>query len=283
VGLNESKNMTTSAEQNEYLLASDFDQTLSFNDSGVVLSELLGIEDFEQKVAGLSASNLVQPGAELAYLLRHDPRFRTVRREHLIAAGRSVQLKSDVITLAEALHRGLDGNRFHFRVISAAPRLVVQSALAGLVPPEHIYGTELDFDEASGEIRSIVQVPAGYGKVKLLTELELETGVPPDRTIYVGDGRSDLHVMHHVNSRDGHTIAVSDFKAIGSIAHRTVLSDSALSTLLPIMEDILLWNAPQIRQWFSTLGFTLQGWDKTRTDWLTFKTAGPASAPSPAS
>jgi HAD superfamily phosphoserine phosphatase-like hydrolase len=283
VGLNESKNMTISAEQNEYLLASDFDQTLSFNDSGVVLSEMLGIEDFEQKVAGLSASNLVQPGAELAYLLRHDPRFRTVRREHLIAAGRSVQLKSDVVTLAEALDRGLDGNRFHFRVISAAPRLVVQSALAGLVPPEHIYGTELDFDDAGGEIRSIVQVPAGYGKVKLLTELELETGVSPDRTIYVGDGRSDLHVMHHVNSRDGHTIAVSDFKAIGSIAHRTVLSDSALSTLLPIMEDILLWNAPQIRQWFSTLGFTLQGWDKTRTDWLTFKTAGPPSAPSPPS
>jgi len=26
-----------------YLLASDFDQTLSFNDSGLVLSELLGI------------------------------------------------------------------------------------------------------------------------------------------------------------------------------------------------------------------------------------------------
>jgi hypothetical protein len=26
----------------QYLLASDFDQTLSFNDSGVVLSELIG-------------------------------------------------------------------------------------------------------------------------------------------------------------------------------------------------------------------------------------------------
>ena len=37
-----------------YLLASDFDQTLSFNDSGVVLSELLGLSDFQEKVAGLS-------------------------------------------------------------------------------------------------------------------------------------------------------------------------------------------------------------------------------------
>ena len=33
-----------------YLFASDFDQTLSFNDSGYVLSEVLGIatEDFER-------------------------------------------------------------------------------------------------------------------------------------------------------------------------------------------------------------------------------------------
>ena len=37
-----------------FLLASDFDQTLSFNDSGFELSELLGVTNFEQKVAGLS-------------------------------------------------------------------------------------------------------------------------------------------------------------------------------------------------------------------------------------
>jgi hypothetical protein len=41
-----------------YLLASDFDQTLSFNDSGYVLCDLLGIHGFEQKVAGLAESNL---------------------------------------------------------------------------------------------------------------------------------------------------------------------------------------------------------------------------------
>ena len=35
-----------------YLLASDFDQTLSFNDSGYVLCDLLGIHGFEQKVGG---------------------------------------------------------------------------------------------------------------------------------------------------------------------------------------------------------------------------------------
>ncbi len=31
-----------------YLLASDFDQTLSFNDSGIVLSEMLGISGFAE-------------------------------------------------------------------------------------------------------------------------------------------------------------------------------------------------------------------------------------------
>ena len=70
-----------------YLLASDFDQTLSFNDSGIVLSELLGISDFREKAAGLSRIHLVQQGAELAYLLLHDPEYRRVRKEHLIGHG----------------------------------------------------------------------------------------------------------------------------------------------------------------------------------------------------
>src|SRR3989441_4982020 len=70
-----------------YLLASDFDQTLSFNDSGIVLSDLLGISDFREKTAGLSRVHLVQQGAELAYLLLHDPEYRRVRREHLVEAG----------------------------------------------------------------------------------------------------------------------------------------------------------------------------------------------------
>ena len=37
-----------------YLLASDFDQTLSFNDSGRVLSEIMGISRFDEKVTGLA-------------------------------------------------------------------------------------------------------------------------------------------------------------------------------------------------------------------------------------
>src|SRR6202051_3696898 len=121
-----------------YLLASDFDQTLSFKDSGVVLSELLGISGFQDRVAGLARSNLVQQGGELAYLIRHDPEFRGVRQEHLVEAGRRVRLKGAIPTLVDFLGRGFDGNTFSFFVISAAPREIVVSALAGIVPTEHI-------------------------------------------------------------------------------------------------------------------------------------------------
>src|ERR1700719_2182658 len=120
-----------------YLLASDFDQTLSFKDSGLVLSELLGISGFEERVAGLARSNLVQQGGELAYLIRHDPEFRGVRREHLEEAGRRVRLKSAIPQLADFMERGTEGYRFSFFVISAAPREIVISALAGVRSEEH--------------------------------------------------------------------------------------------------------------------------------------------------
>src|SRR3979411_132793 len=105
-----------------YLLASDFDQTLSFNDSGLVLSEMLGISGFEDRVAGLARSNLVQQGGELAYLIRHDPEFRGVRREHLVEAGRRVRLKSAIPALVDFMKRGIEGYRFSFYAISAGHR-----------------------------------------------------------------------------------------------------------------------------------------------------------------
>jgi HAD superfamily phosphoserine phosphatase-like hydrolase len=254
----------------EYVVASDFDKTLSFNDSGLVLSEMLGVEDFEEKVNGLARSNLVHQGAELAYLLRHDPAFRRVRREHLIEAGKHVRLKHNVALLAQVLAEGLPGYRFQFYVISAGAALVVRSALQGIVPPDHIFGTEFAFDSATGEISAVLHTPSGYGKVTVLQELEAKLHTSPDRTIYMGDGSSDLYVMQHVNSRDGHTIAVSESKLIGRVARRTVLSDNALSVLVPILEDILHWDSAQIRELFARHGLMLQDWDKIRTDWLTF-------------
>src|SRR5688572_21102416 len=148
-----------------YLLASDFDQTLSFNDSGKVLSELLGCGGFEEKVAGLARINLVQQGGELAYLILHDPEYRRVRREHLVEVGRRIRLKHNIRRLADVLAEGIDGHRFEFYVISAAPEEVIQSALEGIVPPDHVCGTRFEYDAASGEVRRVRRVAAGYGKV----------------------------------------------------------------------------------------------------------------------
>jgi len=260
-----------------YLVACDFDQTLSFNDSGIVLSELLGVAHFQEKVAGLSHIHLVQQGAELAYLLRHDPEFRCVRREHLMAAGKRVRLKKDIGRLLELLSQGADGFRFSFRVISAAPRAVIQSALEGIVPPEHVYGAEFDYDPVSGEICAIKKVPAGYGKVAVLEHLEAELQISPDRTVYVGDGSSDVHVMLHVNTRDGFTVAVSESKHVTRIARRTVLGDNTLSVLVPILEDVLGWDSARIRRLFESYGLVLQEWDKARTDWVTVREYPPGN------
>lgn len=249
-----------------YLIASDFDQTLSFKDSGIVLAELMGISGFEERVAGLARSNLVQQGGELAYLIRHDPEFRGVRREHLHEVGRRIRLKGAIASLVDFVNNGAPECRFSFFVISAAPREIVISALEGIVPPEHIFGTELEFDEASREVRSIRRVPAGYGKVAVLEELEERLGVTPDRMVYVGDGSSDVHVMLHVNNRDGFTIAVSENKQLSRIAKSTVLSDNAFSILVPILDQVLHWETGRIRDVFESYGLTLSGWERERTD-----------------
>jgi len=256
-----------------YLLASDFDQTLSFNDSGLVLSELLGISGFEERSSGLARIHLVQQGAELAYLLLHDPEYRRVRREHLWEVGKRIRVKQN-LRLLQPLLDDLQGHRFTFYVISAAPEEVIQSALEGLVPAGHIYGTRFRYDPSLGEIQSITRVPAGYGKVAVLEELRAKLGVSPDRVVYVGDGSSDIHVMLHVNRLDGLTIAVSQHKFLTPIARRTVLGDDALSMVVPILEEIAGWDAARIRALFESHGLVVQEWAKTRTDSLVIRDPG---------
>jgi phosphoserine phosphatase len=249
-----------------FLLASDFDQTLSFNDSGYELSELLGVRGFEQKVAGLAHSHLVQQGGELAYLIRHDPEYRGVRREHLVEAGRRVRLKGGLRAFVDFLARGVSGHAFHFRVVSAAPREVVVSALDGIVSPDHIFGTELDYDAYTGEVRSISRVRAGYGKVAVLDELAMRLAVTPDRIIYVGDGSSDIHVMLHVNNGDGFTIAVSENRQLARIARSTVLSDNASSVLVPVLDQVIGLRTSEIRAHLESTGLVLDEWQRDRTD-----------------
>jgi 2-hydroxy-3-keto-5-methylthiopentenyl-1-phosphate phosphatase len=254
-----------------YLLVSDFDQTLSFNDSGLVLAEMMGIPDFQERVANLSRLNLVQSGAELTYLLRHDPDFRSVREEHLIEVGRRIRLKRNIALLTDFLKDGIDGFRFDFYVVSAAPWLVVNSALNGIVPPDHIIGGHFEFSQQTGEIENVIQVPAGYGKVAAVDSLRWRLGVPSDRIVYVGDGSSDIHVMLHVNRGEGLTIAASETRHIAQIARRTVISDDALSVLIPVLEEIAGFDPAQIRLVFEEQGLLIQEWDRVRTDWLTIR------------
>ncbi|HMI53856.1 MAG TPA: HAD family hydrolase [Candidatus Saccharimonadales bacterium] len=255
----------------QYLLASDFDQTLSFNDSGVVLSELIGFHNFHDKVTGLSRMNLVQQGAELSYLILHDPDFRHVRREHLIEAGKRIRLKHDVALFARSLENLADGYRIHFNVISAAPQEIIQSALEGIVPPERIHGTKFRYNEATGEVHSIIRAAAGWGKITILEEIRASLGISHDHIIYMGDGSSDLPVMMHVNHHDGRTIAVSEAQFITRVAQRTVLSDNAMSVLVPVLEEVLRWDSMKIRRFFAANGLMLREWDKTRTDTLTIQ------------
>ena len=252
----------------DYLFLSDFDQTLSFNDSGIVLSQLIGLPDFAEKIRGLSKIHLVQQGGELAYLLLHDPQYRCVRREHLHEVGKRIRLKQNIALLSSMLE-DIDGCRFSFYVISAAPQEVIESALEGIVPPDHIFGTRFQYDPATGEIQSILRVSAGYGKVAVIDELRAALPLSHNRIVYVGDGSSDVHVMLHVNRLDGLTIAVSENRFLNQIARRTVLSDDATSVLIPVLEEIAGWNSAGIRRFFEQRGFALRDWDKVQTDTLT--------------
>ncbi len=153
-------------------------------------------------------------------------------------------------------------------MISAGPVQIIRSALEGIIPADHIFGTEFEFN-SKGEIERILQVTAGYGKVAAIDHLLETKQLGPDRVVYVGDGSSDIHVMLHVNRRDGYTIAVSENKYLAPIAKRSILSDNALATLIPILEDVVGWDAASIRSVFEAKGLVIQQWDKVQTDMLT--------------
>jgi hypothetical protein len=159
---------------------------------------------------------------------------------------------------------------------------VVEAALAGVVTPERIIGTRFGFDPATGEIASILRVPAGYGKVTAVDAIRLDLGLPRERVVYVGDGGSDIHVMLHVNRGDGLTIAASDARHIQQIARRTVISDDALSVLVPVLEEIAGWDATRIRSLFEDRGLLIQEWERVRTDWLTIRRGAAAGPYEPA-
>ncbi len=265
------------AHPKHFLIASDFDQTLSFNDSGLALSELIGASRFQEKVEGLALSNLVQQGGELAYLLRHDPEFRGVRREHLQETGRRVRLRSSIPALVEFLERGIDGCQFSFFVISAAPREVIQSALEGVVAPgSHLrYGARL----RPGPARSAIDRPRAAPVTARLRSSKSWRRVSACRRSAPSTWATAALTCTSCSTST--TATASRLRSPRTASSResrrsTVLSDDAFSVMVPILDQVLGWTSGRIRALFESNGLTLHEWEKARTDRITVKASVPA-------
>jgi hypothetical protein len=115
--------------------------------------------------------------------------------------------------------------------------------------------------------------------VAAVEELRIKLAIPREQVIYVGDGQSDIPVMLHVNRGEGFTIAASEAREVAQIAKRTVISDDALSFLVPILEGIAGFGPSQIRALFEREGFVIQEWDRVRTDWLTIREGETGAVP----
>jgi len=252
----------TMGNSKSFLLFSDFDQTLSFHDSGNVLSDILGVSNFQDRVAGLSSIHLVQQGGELAYLLLHDPNSASAERGS--DRGRQAHPPQGDIALLSHVLRDLDGHHFSFYVVSAAPQEVIESALEGIVDPDHIFGTRFRYHPNRVRSNPFVRLPAGYGKVAVVEELRAALHIGYDRLVYVGDGSSDLHVMLHVNRLDGLTYRGlrKPLHHAGRLAHH--LERDALSVLVPILEDVLGWDSARVRMFCRIPRLCLGEWDKIR-------------------
>jgi HAD superfamily phosphoserine phosphatase-like hydrolase len=254
-----------------FLFVSDFDQTLSFDDSGVVISELLSIKEeaFKAKVKEIRKRNITQLGGELAYLFLYDPDYKnSVTRNILIKAGEKLRLKENVKELFKALETGIGGFEFRSYIVSACPKILIETSLKGVLPAERIFGTEFKFDD-NGKIVDIERTGAGQGKVTFVDYLIDKHHVPREQVIYVGDGSSDLHVMLHVNVYGGFTIAVSPSPYLGHISKRTVLSENALAVIAPILENCLGYNEDQIKDFYTEIGHPIYEWNRAKTEWLT--------------
>ncbi|MCX5715956.1 MAG: HAD-IB family phosphatase [Candidatus Omnitrophica bacterium] len=253
-----------------YLFVSDFDKTLSVDDGGAILSGKLGLSarDFNLKVEEVKKKNITQLGGELAYLIVNDPDYKgKVTRDLLYQTGKDIKLKKNVSDLAKILNEGFTERQFGFYVLSASPQEIVEKALEGILPQDHIFGTKFTFD-SNGAAADIERTGAGHAKVATLDMLKVREKIPRHRVIYVGDGASDVHVMLHVLSYKGYTISVSLTPYMGHICRRAIVSENALSVLIPILEDITRCEEGQIRKFFEERGHTIQEWNQAKIEWV---------------
>lgn len=254
----------------KHLVISDFDKTLSVDDAGVILSAKLNIpmKEFTARVEAIKRKNITQLGGELAYLIINDAAYKgKVSKDMLYQAGRETRLKKNVPDLIKILSEGFDSRAFSFYILSAAPQEIVEKALEGILPVDHIYGTRFVFDQNNIAV-DIERTGAGHAKVATLDMLKEREKVPRYRIIYIGDGASDVHVMLHVLSYKGYTISVSLTPYMSHICKRTIVSDNALAVIIPILEDILRYDESQVRKFFEERRHTIQEWNKAKTEWV---------------
>ena len=253
-----------------HLFISDFDKTLSFSDTGYLLSEKIGIsaEAYRSKIAKIREKNIVQLGGELPQLVTADADYKgKVNKELLKKVGSEIKLKKNVPELFNFLSKGFNGTNFLVYVVSAAPYEVISEAVGKFLPRENIFGTEFIFNDKNIVV-DVKRTGAGDAKVATVDELKNRNKIPRENIIYVGDGVSDIHVMLHVGTYGGYPIAVSQSPYMGHISKRTVVSDNALAVLVPILEDIAEYSDEKIRDFFTGIGHPIQEWNRTRVEWL---------------
>ncbi len=256
-----------------YLFISDFDKTLSFTDTGYLLSDKLGIsaDKYKKKIYQIRERNIVQLGGELSHLIIRDPDYKgKVTRDLLIGVGKQIKLKKNVAELFFVLEEGFKKRVFLAYIVSAAPHEVISEAVNKFLPGERIFGTDFIFDD-NDVVVDVKRTGAGDAKVATVDLLKNKNHIPRDRIIYVGDGSSDMHVMLHVGAYSGYPIAVSHSPYLGHISKRTVISDNALGVLVPILENIVGYTEEEIRDFFSKIGHSIQEWNRTRVEWVDFQ------------
>ena len=228
-----------------YLFVSDFDQTLSFNDSGRLLSETLGITGFEEKVAGLSRLNLVQSGAELTYLLRHDPEYRRRVRRRRPRGSRPTdppqgQHRTTRVAPQQG-HRRLPV-RLLRRIRGARGDRACRAREHRAAEPHHRHSAQLRSalrrDLVGGERRCRLRkgdrarnAPHRAGRSARARRLRWRREAPTSTSCCTSIA---LRRTHHRR--------VAGHGRSPKIARRTVMSDDALSVLVPILEEIAKYS-----------------------------------------
>lgn len=254
----------------KFLFVSDFDKTLSKGDVGCVLSAKLGIsaKQFEQKIEEIKRRNIVQLGGELAYLIMRDPDYiGKVSRNLLYEVGKEIELKKGVPDLIKMLAEGIENCSFSTYIVSAAPQECVEKAVENIFPASNVCGTTFIYNK-DGIVQDVERTNAGHAKVATLDMLKQKENVTRYAIIYVGDGSSDVHVMLHVKSYQGYTITVSPAPYMGHLCQRSVISDNALSILVPILQDILKFDEGKVRKFFEDRKHAILEWNRADTEWL---------------